>query len=36
VVWHIRTTGGRYKVTRMIIEAVGDRTDFELLLRKPV
>ena len=35
VVWHKRRAGGRYALTRKLVERIGEKTEFELLLRKP-
>lgn len=35
VIWHDRYSGGRYAITRWIVQQVHDATQFKLLLRKP-
>ena len=35
IVWHKRIVGGRYALTRKLVEWTGEKTEFELLLRKP-
>jgi 2-polyprenyl-3-methyl-5-hydroxy-6-metoxy-1,4-benzoquinol methylase len=35
IVWHKRRAGGRYRLTRKLVAWTGEKTEFELLLRKP-
>jgi 2-polyprenyl-3-methyl-5-hydroxy-6-metoxy-1,4-benzoquinol methylase len=35
VVWHKRRAGSRYRLPRKLVEWTGEKTEFELLLRKP-
>jgi 2-polyprenyl-3-methyl-5-hydroxy-6-metoxy-1,4-benzoquinol methylase len=35
VIWHKRRSGGRYGITRRLVSRLGDKTEFELLLRRP-
>jgi ubiquinone/menaquinone biosynthesis C-methylase UbiE len=35
IVWHKRRAGGRHRLTRKLVDSLGEKTDFELLLRKP-
>jgi 2-polyprenyl-3-methyl-5-hydroxy-6-metoxy-1,4-benzoquinol methylase len=34
IVWHKRRAGGRYGITRKLVTWLGEKTEFELLLRK--
>jgi len=36
IIWHKRRAGGRYALTRKLVERTGEKTEFELLLRSPV
>ena len=36
IIWHKRRAGGRFGLTRKLVEWTGEKTEFELLLRKPV
>jgi len=35
IVWHKRRASGRYACTRRLVEWTGEKTEFELLLRRP-
>jgi 2-polyprenyl-3-methyl-5-hydroxy-6-metoxy-1,4-benzoquinol methylase len=35
IIWHKRRAGGRYSLTRKLVEWTGEKTEFELLARKP-